>query len=768
MKGVFKMITATVKNIKPKTVLKNLLHVAVYIVLGLLLAFFINSTAQAAELENPENPPIVESVENVNGEETQSDPPPADYESAPPPLIDPPGKLLLHQRAEGTGMKLSGAVFSLHRTFDNAFIAELITDIFGEAVFDLPAGDYYIRQTAAPLGFITNTDRINFTIQSGLIRELTVISRPEPIITPPLPGRLVIVNRAEGVNASLNGSVFNIFNAMNDHFIAEVVTNHFGEASFELPTGDYYIRQAAVPMGIILNTERIGFRIVSGEIRTVMVMNRVQQTEPPPTTTQPPAVQYGRLIVTLRTDGTRETIQGAAFTVHHSLTDEIVARLTTDRFGESSVQLPVGDYFLRQTSTPNGFIFNTDRIPVRIQGNAVREINVTNRAEPPIADDPPPASGGSGRLLIFKRADGTRELLEGAVFAVHEARFDMQITTLTTNQFGEAAVDLPAGNYYLRQITAPNGFILNNDRINVEIRANETREVTVVSRAEPAAAVPPAAMMGRLLVTVRAQGTGETLQGMYFAVHDGMTDEIIGGRHTDQFGEISIPLPAGDYFLRQMTTIDGFIINTDRIPVRIRDNAVTDISVARAAVPPPTPEPTPAPTQRPAATAAATPTPTQAPPSNEGRIEIITRAAGSGNPLSGGTYAVFRAADHQRIGELTTSAGGMASISAEPGFYYIRELRPTFGFLLETERIFLEVGRGETVKIELTKNRDFNIVDLPADVEGGGFIYITQTGQDMSMFHYTGGGLLLAISFIFGGLALWVFLSKKGRGVLNV
>jgi hypothetical protein len=190
------------------------------------------------------------------------------------------------------------------------------------------------------------------------------------------------------------------------------------------------------------------------------------------------------------------------------------------------------------------------------------------------------------------------------------------------------------------------------------------------------------------------------------------------------------------------------------------------MTLAIRAVPTPTPAPTPAQTQT-SNTAAATPTPTAAPPSNEGRIEIITRAAGSGNPLSGGTYTVFRAADHHRIGELTTSAGGMASISAEPGFYYIRELRPTFGFLLETERIFLEVGRGEKVTIELTKNRDFNIVDLPADVEGGGFIYITQTGQDMSMFHYTGGGLLLAISFIFGGLALWVFLSNKRQGVSN-
>jgi hypothetical protein len=102
---------------------------------------------------------------------------------------------------------------------------------------------------------------------------------------------------------------------------------------------------------------------------------------------------------------------------------------------------------------------------------------------------------------------------------------------------------------------------------------------------------------------------------------------------------------------------------------------------------------------------------------------------------------------------------------AEPGFYFIRELRPTFGYLLETERIFLEVGRDETVTMELTKNRDFNIVDLPPDSEGNSFIYIVQTGQSMSMFHYGGGGLLLAVAVIFGGLALWELFKPKRRAL---
>jgi hypothetical protein len=146
---------------------------------------------------------------------------------------------------------------------------------------------------------------------------------------------------------------------------------------------------------------------------------------------------------------------------------------------------------------------------------------------------------------------------------------------------------------------------------------------------------------------------------------------------------------------------------------------------------------------------------------SQGRIEIITRAAGSGNPLSGGLFAVYRARDSRRVGELTTGVGGRVYMTAEPGMYFIRELRPTFGFLLETERIFLEVGTGETVVMELTKVRDLSIAYLPPDADGGGFIYITQTGQALPMLNYVGGGLLIAVAVTCGWFLLCEVVVRK-------
>jgi hypothetical protein len=214
----------------------------------------------------------------------------------------------------------------------------------------------------------------------------------------------------------------------------------------------------------------------------------------------------------------------------------------------------------------------------------------------------------------------------------------------------------------------------------------------------------------------------------------------------------------------------------DRIPITITNGEMTDFSIAARAVPQ-EPVPTPPQTQQ-----TATPPITNTgltganftppvmlteiipgEPDNSldglGRLEIITRAALSGNPLSSGVFGIYSASDNRLVTELTTGADGSVYTELAPGGYFLQELRATFGFVLEPTRIFFEIEENGVVTVEITKERD----PLIADVDAEGMIWIPPTGEDMSLFHYMGGTLLIALSAACGFLLLHSRKRRKPR-----
>lgn len=113
----------------------------------------------------------------------------------------------------------------------------------------------------------------------------------------------------------------------------------------------------------------------------------------------------------------------------------------------------------------------------------------------------------------------------------------------------------------------------------------------------------------------------------------------------------------------------------ERVNFTIRSGAIASMTIVARAIPQPTPDPTPTPTPTPAPQRPAVTTPAQpATPSRptQSRVDTITRAEISGNPLHGATFSVYRAIDSQRVGEITTDANGRATISLNAGEYYLR------------------------------------------------------------------------------------------------
>jgi uncharacterized surface anchored protein len=87
-----------------------------------------------------------------------------------------------------------------------------------------------------------------------------------------------------------------------------------------------------------------------------------------------------------------------------------------------------------------------------------------------------------GFIKVTKRAEGTGQLLRGAVFGIYDATTDVKISELTTGADGAAVSGvLPEGAYYLLEKQAPKGFTINPDRVYFVLKAGETKEMTLTN-----------------------------------------------------------------------------------------------------------------------------------------------------------------------------------------------------------------------------------------------------------------------------------------------
>ena len=609
-------------------------------------------------------------------------------------------------------------------------------------------------------------------------------SAEEPPAQEPQMGSLVIINSTHD-GYLLTGAVFAVYRMGENVRLAELATNTIGQTQeIPLPQGDYYIVSLVPALGHMAIVDRISTNITAGQRQELTIFHLPIYTPEPPTPPIDTPAEQGRLLITVRAHGTGALLSGAVFELRRAMDNEFVAMLVTDSFGEAALNLPIGDFFLREIEPARGFIANPDRINVRIAVNRLNEINITSRPEPTPQPTPTPAPLPDGRLLITLRAHGTGELLSEARFELRRAMDNERIAILITDSFGEAAVNLPAGDYFLRELIPARGFLPNPDRINVRIAADRLNELNLTSRPEPQPEPTPtpstnppeqeALQHGRLLITVTSEETGERHEGVAFSVHHVMTDEIISIITTNRFGEASINLPQGEYFMRKTAVRSGYEMSMDRINFTIRSGIITDMAITSTplppvvvptpepmpeATPPPAPAPTPQPTTPPAPVRPVTPpSPPSPPPQRQGQVEIISRAEQSGNPVFGAAFGVYRVSDNKRIYEFTTNVEGRASVELPAGEYFLRNYAAPLGFNIERSRIFFTVTNNGNVRVDITMQRNWSVPYVEY-----GIITLPQTGELLPIMNYVLGAALVA-----AGLLLIVKLWKQGKTHKNV
>lgn len=309
----------------------------------------------------------------------------------------------------------------------------------------------------------------------------------------------------------------------------------------------------------------------------------------------------------LKTDAkTNKPIAGAVFGIYadENCSTLLAALPATDQQGKASASLNQTQdvVYLKEITSPQGYLLSAVVTPIDLKNGAqtggVLQYTFTNDRIT------------AGIQLIKKDAQtGTPQgdaVLEHAVYGVY-AREDIvhpdgstgvlfhagdQVAVLTTDAEGKASVDdLYLGKYYVKEITPPTGYLLDENEYDFVFEGTDGKTETLKQEC-----VSMETVIRQPFQLIKIGGAGktdmDTLEGAGFSAYlvsalqrrsDGSydfssADPVVLGKNgeteifTDATGyAASIPLPFGTYIVRETTVPNGFK-PVDDFEVRITEN----------------------------------------------------------------------------------------------------------------------------------------------------------------------------------------------------
>lgn len=499
--------------------------------------------------------------------------------------------------------RLSGAVYQVIASEDivtldgtirataGDVVAELTTDENGYAETDLLyLGKYEIREITAPYGYVLNSEsqvvELVYAGQEVAVRDTV---------------NKAFVNDYQGVEISLekvmesdetfgilaeNSAVnvrFGLFAAEEivaadgsaipaDGLIAEVSLdeNMTAVIAEKIPFGKYYVQEIATDEHYILNGEKylVDFAYQGQEITTVTIDCGQFTNE----------LKRGK-IEGIKVNESDEPLENALFGLFQTDCTEFVesnAIMTaiSDETGYFAFdEVPYGEYIVKEIEAPTGYILSEEGYLMTIsEDGEIVEITAENK---PIT-------------IEISKQDVYGEELSGAEMELENADGEL-IDEWISDGTNHIVTEFPAGAYVLKEIAAPDGYIIATDiKFTVDVYGNVTVENTdAVAVSEDG---NPLIVMVDDTTKVRISKqditTGEELPGARLQVIDKNGDVIEEWTSVNEPHYLEAVLKAGEtYTLHEVIAPDGYAIANDVEFTVNADGTVTEVVMYDEAIP---------------------------------------------------------------------------------------------------------------------------------------------------------------------------------------
>ena len=412
---------------------------------------------------------------------------------------------------------------------------KFVTDSAGTfTITDItPGTTLIIKEIRAKAGYILDDTPQTVKVKSNEV--VTVEFRNQP------KGNLIIVKQDSITKEPLEGVQFKIVYADGSYVDAEGGTLSF--------TGLYWTdKEGKITISGISGT------VVVTEIKTIPGYTIDENTRTQTVVVNPDDTQtlyfyntpVGGLQIIKSDKDSGKRIAGVKFEIR-KMNGEIIGTYTTDSDGV--IYLPEAEsgwYTVTELEAASGYLLDTTPHRIEVKDGQTATLEITNHK--------------SSRILLHKVDKATGKGISGAVFLLYDSNRN-PIGEYVTDQDGYIYADegLADGRYYLREIKAAPGYVLDPELKTIYVRYGSTTEIEWSNTAE----------CGQIQVIKKSANdnpinglpAGTLLEGAVFEIYD-KAGNVVDTIKSDRNGRaISKTLPLSRYTVREIKAPANYSIN---------------------------------------------------------------------------------------------------------------------------------------------------------------------------------------------------------------
>ena len=373
------------------------------------------------------------------------------------------------------------------------------TKVLLENVTELIPGTYYLVEQKAPIGYRKSTEKVPFTVKPNTSETIKITLKDEKI-------KANVIKKDEFGNV-LAGATIGVYDSEGTPIMDSFESGEEPYLLSELATknpGKYTIKEIAVPQGYVkaddveIELTSDGKILVNNEETTDIVMTDnilkgtiriTKQGEVLKNTEESEKFEKFRTYRLLYQLG---VLQGAEFELYAK--DDVVLNGTKiyekdQKVGEATTavdgiamfeNLPMGDYYILEKNAPEGYELNTEKLEISLtpvyENTTTQILSATKNIE---------NERIKKTITIKKLEKGTTKPVAGAIYGLYnkdeigniEANTLLDVTRTEEDGTGNFEVELPMGNYYVKELEAPKGYTVTVE--NEEFNLNEDSKTNI-------------------------------------------------------------------------------------------------------------------------------------------------------------------------------------------------------------------------------------------------------------------------------------------------